>query len=396
MRLYGSRPEPPDTVEVDESTQLANLLPKRNTSEFEAVIDHPTKILKKGKSHEFNYQALTVMDWNSGTSPLDAWLNQSAVPSSTRALNQQESIESESDLLAQEIDEMKVFRNVHMAIAPSPKCNDPPLERIEGLDFGAQIYYRNIMDRHPFIPMYLARRLAQANHNRAERLRNGKRKPKEPLKNDVTRPHWNERSAISVPGGSTHQLMTPETHQGPIQIPVASQSNLTSNQYSGHNPDNEAPLSSIEQPQSSFTTPFSAPGPASTVAQMDSESPASGSATGNTYQEVDDWLASRIDLSKVLAPLTRPAPTQRDAASPPRPPSFGNGRPFRNWLDSIRQETPPPTPPPSSDFWTGGSPCRRPASVHSRSSSMNSSLHGCPKFDPQEQNPTFTVIILHK
>ena len=72
LRLYGSRPEPPDTVEVDESTQMANLPPKRSASEFEAAVDRPAKIRKKGRSHEFNYQALTVMDWNSGTSPLDA------------------------------------------------------------------------------------------------------------------------------------------------------------------------------------------------------------------------------------------------------------------------------------------------------------------------------------
>ena len=285
LRLYGSRPEPPDTVEVDESTQLANLPPRRNASDFEAAVDRPAKIRKKGKSHDFNYQTLTVMDWNSGTSPLDAWLNQSAVPSSTTVLSQQESINLESDLLAQEIDEIKVFRNVHMAIAPSPKCND-----LEGLEFGAQIYYRNIMNRYPVIPTYLARRLAQANHDRAERLRKEK----------------------------------------------------------------------------------------------------SGNSTWNISQKVVDGLASEIDLSEFFSPLTRPAPAQRNAASPPRPPSFGNGGPSPTRLDPIRPETPPPTPPPSSDFWTGGSPSRRPASAHARSSSMNSSLHGRPKFDPQEQNPTFT------
>ena len=38
---------------------------------------------------------------------------------------------------------------------------------------------------------------------------------------------------------------------------------------------------------------------------------------------------------------------------------------------------------PSPDFWTGGTP------RHSPASSMNSSLHGRPKFDPEEQNPVF-------
>ena len=39
---------------------------------------------------------------------------------------------------------------------------------------------------------------------------------------------------------------------------------------------------------------------------------------------------------------------------------------------------------PLVDFWTGGSQSSRPASADSRSSSMNSSLHGRPAFDPQE------------
>ena len=43
-----------------------------------------------------------------------------------------------------------------------------------------------------------------------------------------------------------------------------------------------------------------------------------------------------------------------------------------------------------SNFWTAGNPVSRPGSVHSLSSSMNSSLHGYPSFDPQEQDPVFT------
>ena len=41
------------------------------------------------------------------------------------------------------------------------------------------------------------------------------------------------------------------------------------------------------------------------------------------------------------------------------------------------------------DFWTGRSQARRPPSRRSRSSSMNSSLYGTPKFDPHEQDPIF-------
>ena len=256
LQLYGSRPEPPDTVDVDESTQLANLPPKRNASEFKAVVDHLALKNEKDQSKEFNYETLTVMDWNSGASPLDAWLNQSAIPSTTPASNHQEILTSESDLLAQEAEELKVFRNVHMAIAPDPENNDPPHEPVEGLDFGAQIYYRNIMDRFPVLPKYLARRLAQANCVRAERLR-----------------HERER-----------------------------------------------------------------------------------------LQKKQEWLQKELEKLQ-----------KEHAVSATTPPPL-----VENW-----------TPPPPVDFWTRGSQSLRAASVHSRSSSMNSSLHGRPVFDPEEQDLAF-------
>lgn len=43
----------------------------------------------------------------------------------------------------------------------------------------------------------------------------------------------------------------------------------------------------------------------------------------------------------------------------------------------------------STSFWTGGNQNHCPPSMRSRSSSMNSSLYGTPKFDPYEQNPVF-------
>lgn len=42
-----------------------------------------------------------------------------------------------------------------------------------------------------------------------------------------------------------------------------------------------------------------------------------------------------------------------------------------------------------TSFWTSGNQNYRTPSLRSRSSSMNSSLHGTPTFDPEEQNPVF-------
>lgn len=54
---------------------------------------------------------ITVMGWNSGPSPLDAWLNQSAVPSGNLAKNASaEDEQNVGDLVAKEIEEIEIFR----------------------------------------------------------------------------------------------------------------------------------------------------------------------------------------------------------------------------------------------------------------------------------------------
>ena len=240
LRLYGSRPQPPDAVDIDESTHLANLPPKRNASEFEAAVDRPAKVRKKGESKAFNYEAVTAMDWNSGASSLDAWLNQSAVPSTATAPQPSDPGNLETDLVAREAKEIKVFRNVHVAMAPSPKEDETIVHELEGLKLGAQIYYRNIRDRYPFLPTYLARRLAQANFRRFERLRSERVKSKQPVRQVAVKPQSSltlfsnaggpsstiAQTEFNVPawshavGGSTYQMMTLDTENCPIQVPV--------------------------------------------------------------------------------------------------------------------------------------------------------------------------------
>ena len=94
----------------------------------------------------------------------------------------------EEDLMAQEEKEIKFFRNVHTAILPSPKEDETAVDVLEGLEFGAQIYCRNIRDRYPLLPIYLTRRLAQANFRRSERLRSQGLKVNQPSLQDNAQP----------------------------------------------------------------------------------------------------------------------------------------------------------------------------------------------------------------
>ena len=177
LRIYGTRNEPPDAVDLDEDEQLSKLPPKRSASEFEAGVDRPAKARKKSESRTFNYENVTAMDWNAGESPMMAWVNQSAVPAAIAipldTSQRGPPISKDEELLQQEKKEIEIFKNVHVSHALAPASNAKfaaSLECGSDLDFGAQIYYRNIIDRYPILPPYLARRFAIANHHRAERL----------------------------------------------------------------------------------------------------------------------------------------------------------------------------------------------------------------------------------
>ena len=175
LRIYGTRHEPSDAVDLDEDEQLSKLPPKRSASEFEVGVDRPAKARKKSECRTYNYENVTAMDWNAGESPMMAWVNQSAVPAAIPLDTSQTDppVSKDEELFQQEKKEIEIFKNVHVSDALAPANNAKfaaSLECGSDLDFGAQIYYRNIIDRYPLLPSYLARRLAIANHIRSERL----------------------------------------------------------------------------------------------------------------------------------------------------------------------------------------------------------------------------------
>ena len=329
LQLYGSRPRPPDAVDNGESIQLQSRIPKQNASVFEATVDRPAKLSKSEHCITFNDGAVTAMDWNSGASPLDAWLNQSAIPSTATVIELPDQHDSVDDLVAQESEEIKVFRNVHLATASSPEQKETAVDGFEGLELAAQFYYRNIRDRYPLLPTYLARRLAQANYQRSKRYRSWNLKPEQPDWQVAVQPH-----SVSDPFSHTG---------GPANIP-------------------RPPLPLPLPPPRHFHDFFAGRDPGwkwgnnPSMIQIASDVPADKPVVGNlTYETMD--LGGQVAVGV------------QDASE---------GR---------KLEFPSPFPESSSsDFWTGRTPRESPVS------SINSSLHGRPTFDPEEQNPTFLMI----
>ncbi|KAL8996509.1 MAG: hypothetical protein Q9169_003976 [Polycauliona sp. 2 TL-2023] len=180
MRLYGMRPDPPEDSAINEFGEINTPLKpssKRGASDGETSTERPIKTRKIHEGDGSNDQTLTAMDWNSGASPLEAWLNQSAIPAVAPSKESKKPSPSVVLLMAQEIEEVKNFRSVHLTAAPHPESPraDPFNDKaLASLRQGARIYYRNIKDKFPLIPTYLARRLAEANLDRATALRKKK------------------------------------------------------------------------------------------------------------------------------------------------------------------------------------------------------------------------------
>ena len=62
LRLYGSRPKSADAVDIGESTPLGNPIPKRDASAFEAIVDRPAKLARRGECKTFDDGTVTAID----------------------------------------------------------------------------------------------------------------------------------------------------------------------------------------------------------------------------------------------------------------------------------------------------------------------------------------------
>ena len=177
MRLYGSRPRPPEAIGTGEIGTLPTELPVPPMT-GNRIASAKRKPNQKGHSRDedLNYTSVTSMDWNSGMTHLDAWLNSSAMPSVTPPEVSRPTIPN-AILVRQEQEELKLFRKVHIrAFKPSDGATDVEWalsnfdEKLLRLGPKGSIYARNITERYPDLPQFLVFRLAKASCVRAAKL----------------------------------------------------------------------------------------------------------------------------------------------------------------------------------------------------------------------------------
>jgi hypothetical protein len=179
LQIFGSRPKPSDPEEVADVMPVETPKPRLKKTASEALTYQelrPKMVCQTDTT--FTPQALqtvTAVDWNSGETPIDAWLNQSAVPfAGLLVFREQDQVPQTQHIAKREEEELAFYRRIHIAASSEPSIAHPgpmDLDWQDELEFGAQIYYRNIIDKFPIIPHYLACRLAKANLKRARRLR---------------------------------------------------------------------------------------------------------------------------------------------------------------------------------------------------------------------------------
>jgi hypothetical protein len=117
--------------------------------------------------------ALPIIDWHSGPTPMDAWLNQSAIRMDSGTVQEIDDDQlGDMKNLEQEKQDIELLRKVHFAA----ELAAPEIGRLEddvynGLDESARPFLRKILDKFPLIKPFLARRLAESSLYRDRRLR---------------------------------------------------------------------------------------------------------------------------------------------------------------------------------------------------------------------------------
>ena len=106
----------------------------------------------------------------SQVSPLERWLEQSALVAQGEPPIDRERREKDESLekgRQEEINEIKFFKSVQVPLTTEQETQTLALNHIVD---NSRIYYRNILDKYPKIPPFLAERLAEASSRNTQRL----------------------------------------------------------------------------------------------------------------------------------------------------------------------------------------------------------------------------------
>jgi hypothetical protein len=181
VQSFGARNPPADAIEYiksDEASRARFATPNGisdpivDFAEQGGVLGTPADYGSDGNDKLLRL-SVPAVDWNAGSSPIDAWLNQSAVPSVDTTF---EVIHEEERwriaIHEQEQQDLEYLRRVHI-LSGEKALHGGVLKEFDGglLESPAWPHYRKIVDKFPNVPAFLAQRLADSNVGRDDRLR---------------------------------------------------------------------------------------------------------------------------------------------------------------------------------------------------------------------------------
>ena len=180
IEIFGDRGQPLDPDEAAQTPLDYSPVQGQKRGLTALELSEPSLLpMKRTRMEDLNViEKLSEDETLPDVPPIFSWLESTSTPNVipiSGTLSDETTGVNESARVT-ELVEIESFKNVYL---PAPvdiaekglgatSCDD------EQVEFGARIFYRNIMDRYPEIPKYLAQRLARANFSRAVRLHNTK------------------------------------------------------------------------------------------------------------------------------------------------------------------------------------------------------------------------------
>ncbi len=192
LDMFGRRPSPKDvdaTAEHAKEHPMSPLSATFSNDSIPASPGHLSSTLSPGNLAKLNTidpsmsqtslndassaRTIPSIDWNSGENAMEAWLNASAMRGNEPVLEpSDEAFKRETEQLQQEMEAVKDLKRIHfIATAPETQPLQDVMKDFQNQPLMVQVHAKKILDRYPVMPAFLAKRLANSNVRREQRLR---------------------------------------------------------------------------------------------------------------------------------------------------------------------------------------------------------------------------------
>lgn len=164
----------------------------------------------------------STVDWNAGTTGLEAWLAQSVMPTNEPPSVEQDELQQDAQQRQRELQDLQSLQKVHfVALAPETRPLTLSIPQYRKMPLEAQIYLRKIANIFPALPMNLAERFAKSSVTQRSRLRGLRTLDESPVKEPEISVYDEEQLGdVKSAGTRRSRFDVPEDEQGLGLLPT--------------------------------------------------------------------------------------------------------------------------------------------------------------------------------